>query len=400
MLAPARALAAPEDLGPARVETWDAGVVTLAGAPIRVVAYLPAGASGRPVVGVVHGASRNGGYHQLLAQTLASQGFVAVVPDIPCNVWGCDHDANANQINALLDWAVAQSATRSSRLAGAVDGSRRGLIGHSWGALGSAMAASRDRRIGSLVLFDPNDDALVGARNASRIGAPTLTLLAQTRGVCNNQWVATTITPGLGGPAVHATLARSGHCDPEDPTDPLCPLLCGRGDAATTPLFRRYAVAWTRCNLAGDVTVAPWINGASWDADQRAGRLTSVVRAGAVAGLACLRGDDANDAGAADDVTQPADDVTQPADDVTQPDVVVSAADDVAVQRDAPIATADAGARPDAGTSARQAGCGCAVQGGGSRGVFGLFAAALLRRRRRSRRAGEIRSLWGRRQSP
>jgi MYXO-CTERM domain-containing protein len=308
-----------------------------------------------------------------------------VVPDIPCNVWGCDHNANANQINALLDWAVAQSMTPSSRLAGAVDATRRGLIGHSWGALGSAMAASRNTGVASLVLFDPNDDALVGARNAPGIRAPTLTLLAQTRAVCNNQWVATSITPGLGGPGVHATLARSGHCDPEDPTDALCPLLCGSGDVATTALFRRYAVAWTRCNLTGDAAMAPWVLGADWDADQRAGRLTGVVRAGAIAGLACLRGDDA---GAPDDVPIP-DDVptvidagSVAAEDDVVSDVVTA---DLVTSPDAPIS--DAGARADAGTNARGAGCGCAAGETGSHPSLGLLALLGLRRRRAPRRA-------------
>ncbi|MFO0625245.1 MAG: hypothetical protein U0325_06460 [Polyangiales bacterium] len=396
ILAPALAVAAPEDLGAARVETWDAGTVTLAGTPIHVVAYFPAGMPARPVVGVVHGASRTGAYHRVLAQTLASHGLVAVVPDIPCNVWGCDHDANANQINALLDWAVAQSAMPSSRLAGAVDGARRGLIGHSWGALGSTLAASRNAGLASLVLFDPNDDALVGARNAARVRAPTLTLLAQTRAVCNNQWVATTITPGLAGPGVHATLPRSGHCDPEDPTDPLCPLLCGRGDAATTPLFRRYAVAWTRCNLTGDVGMAPWVLGAGWDTDQRAGLLAGVARVGDVAGLACLRGADAgaptdppadNDAAVATDVTElPAQDAVA-GDDVeravVETDVVVL--QDAAVEHDASAPLRDVGARGDVGPTSRGAGCGCSVERRGPRGVMALLAltAAIVGRRRR-----------------
>ena len=42
----------------------------------------------------------------LVPLTLASRGFVAVVPDMPCLVTFCDHDANAAQISALLGWAV------------------------------------------------------------------------------------------------------------------------------------------------------------------------------------------------------------------------------------------------------------------------------------------------------
>jgi len=115
------AQAAPDEMGPLRVETWDAGMVTLAGASIRVVAYMPTGAMRRPVVGVIHGASRNGGYQRTLAQTLASRGLVVLVPDMPCQVWSCDHNANAAQLLALLDWGAAQSRDARGRLAGAID---------------------------------------------------------------------------------------------------------------------------------------------------------------------------------------------------------------------------------------------------------------------------------------
>ncbi len=283
---------------------------------------------------------------------------------------------------------MAQSSTPSSRLAGAVDGTRRGLIGHSWGALGSAMAASRNAGVASLVLFDPNDDALVGARNAAGIRAP-LTLLAQTRAVCNNQWVATSITPGLGGPGAHATLARSGHCDPEDPTDALCPLLCGSGDVATTALFRRYAVAWTRCNLAGDAEMAPWVLGAEWDADQRAGRLTGGLarQARSRASRACAptrRPADAPDADvpAPDDVPTVIDAGSVATEDVVVSDVVIA---DLVTSPDAPIS--DAGARADAGTNARGAGCGCAAGATGPPPSLALLALLGLRRRRAPRRA-------------
>lgn len=388
LLGASTAHADPDAMGPSRVESWEAGVISLAGAQIRVVAYFPAGASGRPVAGVIHGASRNGAYQRVLAQTLASYGLVALVPDMPCQVWSCDHEANARQLLALLDWGVTQSRTPGTRLTGAIDPTRRGLIGHSWGALGSALAASRTSSLASLVLLDPNDDLGAGAAVSSRITAPTLTLLAENRALCNNQWVATTITPSLRGPAAHATVAASGHCDPEDPTDALCPVACGRGDASTTPLYRRYAVAWTLCNLTGAPAMAPWVLGPAWDADQRARRLTGVVRSGTLGSLRCLgdAGVEGPDAGMSDVVIE-----ARP--DVVMDDVPAVIDDAPAAMHDVPAVIADAptvtdtprvDARAAAGGVPVRDGCGCATAGSGaSGGWLGLALAALLRRRRR-----------------
>src|SRR5688500_6514992 len=104
--------------------------------------------------------------------------MIALLPDMPCGIGGCDHDANANQLVALLDWAAMVAEDPASPIAGKVDPERRGLIGHSWGALASHMAAARDDRIDSLVLFDPNDDGTVGRDATAAVRAPTAQLLA------------------------------------------------------------------------------------------------------------------------------------------------------------------------------------------------------------------------------
>ncbi|MBN8612237.1 MAG: dienelactone hydrolase family protein [Deltaproteobacteria bacterium] len=285
---------APEDRGPLTVETWDAGTLTLDGARIRTRVYYPAGAgptgSGGPfpLVGVIHGANANGAYHTELASTLASRGFVAVVPDMPCTVTACDHDANQRQITALLAWAVAQSADPSSRLSGTVDGSRRGLIGHSWGGLSSHITAARDPSIDSVVLLDPNDDGTDGLSVTASITAPHLTLLAEVPGACNAAWQEAMVRTRLTSPHLDFTLDGSGHCNPGE-MDLVCSFGCGRGDSATTPLFRRYAVAWTACVLAGDASMAEWLGGASYDGEVSAGRIVGPM-ASMLDGLPCRSG--------------------------------------------------------------------------------------------------------------
>ena len=372
-LSAAPAHAQPELPGPLAFTAWDAGSVAAAGASIPTRVFYPTGGGGPyPIVGVVHGASRNGSYMRVMAETLASRGFVAVVPNMPCNVFGCDHDANANQLVALLDWAVAQGSAPGSPIAGLVDGGRRGLVGHSWGALSSHLAAARDARVHALVLLDPNDDGTVGADAASSVGAPTAQLLAERSGACNNQWNEGVVTPALSGASLQLTIAGSGHCDVEEPTDGLCALACGGGDAATTPLFRRYAVAWIACVLGGDATVMPWVGGASLDADVTAGAVTGLATA-RLDTLAC-RGGMLPDGG-----TGPATDAgTVPgADSGSAPGVDGGAARDAG-------ATARLDAGPDAGADG--GGCGCAIvsapASGGALATFAAGMLALLRSRR------------------
>ncbi|MBI5488822.1 MAG: hypothetical protein HY905_15925 [Deltaproteobacteria bacterium] len=281
VMAAGTARAQPENPGAFEVVTWDAGNVYAAGASLPTKVYYPAGGGGPfPVVGVIHGASRAGAYMRTLSETLASRGLVAVTPTIPCNFLGCNHDENAAQLSALLDWAVDQGATPGSPLEGLVDGERRGLVGHSWGALASHLAASRDDRIDAVVLLDPNDDVGVGAAATGEIRAATLQLLAERSGACNNQWMEGTVTPALPEPRLQLTIPRSAHCDPEDPTDGLCAVACGSGDRATTPFFRRYAVAWLACTLAADSEVAPWLGGSAFDDDLAAGLIGGVASAG------------------------------------------------------------------------------------------------------------------------
>jgi len=123
----------PANLGPHAVTEWDVGSVSAATLSVPTVVVYPND----------------------------------VRATMPCRITtGCDHNANANAISALLDWAVAQSAMTGTVLSGRVDGTRRGLVGHSFGALNAHFAGSRDASVDSVVLIDPNDDT--GLPDASR----------------------------------------------------------------------------------------------------------------------------------------------------------------------------------------------------------------------------------------
>ena len=313
----------PELRGDLQVVTWDAGRVATAGTSLRTRVYYPDAPGSYPLVGVIHGASGNGTYHPELASTLASRGMVVLVPDMPCTVFSCDHDANARQILGLLAWAAQESASSTSRLHARVDGSRRGLVGHSWGGLSSHLAAARSDTIQSLVLLDPNDSGTRGRDATATITAPTLQLMAATKGACNSAWRDAAVRERLGVPHLQVTLTGSGHCNPGE-VDVACSIACGSGNSSTTPLFRRYAVAWTVCNLRGDHDMASWAGGAAFQADVSAGVLEG-VHTSRLDALPCATG------GAPDphpDPDPPDASIDDPLDDATAPDQRDTGVDD------------------------------------------------------------------------
>lgn len=270
-------LAAPEERGPHQIATLDAGEVSAAGAMIPLAVYYPTDllAPG-PLVAVVHGYVRNGSFMRVMAETIASQGMIAIVPDMPCTLLGgCDHDENGLQISALMDWAInASTNDATSPLYGLIDGSKLGVIGHSWGGLGVFMSGLLDTRYQSVVALDPNDDRGLAAMNAPMFDRPSIHIMASVGGACNSTDWGDTVYPLTRSPHLRIRIVGAGHCDVEDPTDSFCPTFCNAGNPATTPLFRRYAIAFTTCQLMG--LNAEYIGGAALDADVASGAVDNV----------------------------------------------------------------------------------------------------------------------------
>lgn len=399
-LSASSARAQPEEHGPHAFSSWDAGRVSLDGTNIPVVAYYPVDGGGPfPVVAVVHGAGRNLSYMAEMARTFASHGFVALTPSIPCTPIACNHQANARQVRALLEWGVAEGMLDSSPLGGLVDGERRGVVGHSWGGLAVFLAAAGHPEIDAVVTLDPNDDAGTAAAMAPSVTQPSAHLMAQVMGGCNATNWKDTVFPHTPAPHLRLVVSGAGHCDVEDPTDGLCALVCTAGAGITlAPVFRRYAVAFMSCALEGDVAMAPYVGGSALDADV-AGSVVQYVAQDGLDGLAC-RGGALPDAGAS------ALDASVAQDDAAIAHEDAGAADDASGGRDASITPpedgggldAGSGPRIDAGTSAGATGggCGCGAAGRGARGgaAGAVLGVALLARarRRRSRRPGDRRA--------
>lgn len=367
--------AQPETRGPLAITEWDAGPVTPAFIRTRVV-YPTGAAAPLPLVAVVHGNLRNGNVMMEMARDFASRGFVAVVPDMPCGAGGCNHDANAVILGQLMEWAVTESGTAGSMIAGRVDPSRRAYVGHSWGGLNTFLASARDAEIDAWVGLDPEEDFAMAAAVAASVTIPNAHLMAAIDGLCNGNW-GSDIYGATSAPHLRLVVAGSAHCDAEDPTDGICDFGCTAGDRATTPIFRRYAVAFVACALGTDASMREWVGGTGFDADVAAGRLVSVMESGL----------DTMDCGG----TMPDVDAGPPRADAGE------ASDAGAIDGSAPgldagarldaAARLDAGAGRDAGTTGTDGGCGCRAAGGAPTRIpltLGLLGIALWARRRRA----------------
>ncbi|MBI4815802.1 MAG: alpha/beta hydrolase [Deltaproteobacteria bacterium] len=388
--------AAPEDPGPLPSEDFEGGSLDLAGAQISVKVYAPLGSSASPLLTLMHGLQRNGSFHADLARTLASRGFVVLVPDMPCSVLSCDHDANAAQLSALIDWGLAQNTTSGLRLFGRIDPDRIGVLGHSWGGLASTLLAGQDARVDALVALDPNDDRGIAAGRAASVAIPSAHLMATLPGRCNGTW-PTAVFPTTSEPHLLVRIARAGHCDVESPTNALCDLACGNGDRSTTPYFRRYAVAFLSCVLQADRAMGPYVGGDALGDDQTQGIVLEVA-SGGLAALPCRSS--LADAGTTDTPAAQATDAQaiDVGEDVAEDGAPDRALSDVPI--DAEVSMVDAGASTDAGatldaagdgadasegpgpTPASSRGCGCRESKRGPSLSWLLVLALLVRRAR------------------
>lgn len=295
-LAATNARAQPEKPGPYAVDTWTPTSADNPPVPLSPGGvFIPKAPGPFAPVALVHGGGENGGFHTVMAQTLASHGVVVLAPTFPDELFS-PTQADGDKVNALLDWAAQKSGDMSSPLAGKVDGSgARGVLGHSNGGV-VFYAAAKDPLIKAIVSLD----GVAFLDQAPGFHGPSLHLLSQHADCGGGS------SKGYGGapaPKLLATVVDGDHCDVNDPADSLCPTACGgtAWNQTASGIFHRYAVAWIACILAHDPTVAPWIGGAAFQADVDAGLISGTQGLG-LDQVTCDGGTtgDAQDAGSGD----------------------------------------------------------------------------------------------------
>ncbi len=142
----------PDEEGPFSLETVD-DTVTRDGREIPLTVYIPQrddeGVS--PVIVFVPGFQLTSSRYDDLAQRTASHGFIYIRSDPPASLLSVSHVAMAEDVSAVLDWALDPTGP----LSGKIDTTSVGAMGHSLGGKVSTMAVHRDNRITALFGIDP-----------------------------------------------------------------------------------------------------------------------------------------------------------------------------------------------------------------------------------------------------
>lgn len=215
----------------------------LAGRTVAVDVYRPVG----PVRGAVilsHGFTRSrttlGGH----AAALASQGILALTPDLPTTF---DFRRNAQGLGELVAM-LRVGGDLGPPVARVV------LVGFSAGGLSSLLAAATPGVVGYIGL-DPFDRSLPDGQVALGLAfAPSLKtealLLRAPPSRCNAESVAAPWSKALPALWADRVVPGASHCDFESPTDWMCRLACGDTDPSRQQRVRQglldAAARWLR----------------------------------------------------------------------------------------------------------------------------------------------------------
>jgi dienelactone hydrolase len=217
--------------------------VSLTGKAVPVDFYLPNGVSNAPVVVVAHGFTRSRLNMAGWGGLLASNGFIVAVPDLPALA---DHEQNSRAISELLEVINKGNIAAEPRPAGGA-----ALVGFSMGGLSTLLAAPNNPNVRCWIGLDPVSAGSKGTEAAASLSIPCAVLRAEPA-AWNRRGNARRLTKALSGPFVTLRVKDATHSDPENPTDSLAELLCGKSDARRRQTFERYTLATLRAVFSAD----------------------------------------------------------------------------------------------------------------------------------------------------
>jgi pimeloyl-ACP methyl ester carboxylesterase len=217
--------------------------VKLTGKEVAVDFYLPQGLKQAPVVVVAHGFSRSRINMAGWGGLLASNGFIVAIPDLPA--WS-DHERNSQAIRELLDRILSKSLVTEPAPNGDA-----ALMGFSMGGLCTLLAAATNDQVQCWVGLDPVDSGRKGAEAAKGLHIPCAVVQAEPSR-CNADGNAKQMVAGLAGPLFALRVRDATHTDPEQPTDWLAELVCGKADPDRRAIFERYTLAVLKSVFFGD----------------------------------------------------------------------------------------------------------------------------------------------------
>jgi hypothetical protein len=208
------------------------------GAMYAVDVYRPLGNPPFPVVGLGHGFQNNKTNFKGLAQELAANGILVVVPQFPSLVLGCmpsDHARNGRIIGKAIESQITSGLANANQVA---------LAGHSAGGL-AAFSLASTLNVRALVLLDAVDSNSTGTTSAPMVSAPTLFLVANPS-MCNTTNNSLGWFPLITGPKARLNVTNATHCDPQEPSSLVCSGGCGGYNMTRSLLFKKYASLFLR----------------------------------------------------------------------------------------------------------------------------------------------------------
>jgi acetyl esterase/lipase len=258
---PSTASGDPADDGSATVTMQDVSIPgATTGRTLPSTIYTPSGVGPFPLVVISPGFQMARTQYASYAHHLATWGFVAVLTDYADQGLFADHQLLANDIPAVIDYAIANATIDTAKIA---------LAGHSLGGDISVLAATGEPRVTAVVGWDPVDGSPSVVPEKMSMFTAALAVVGET-------------TDGSGGfmpcsptadnyaqfymyatsPAVSMTLVGADHMDwVDDGTCALC-TLCTAGTASPDlahTTTRRLNVAWLRSRFYSDASMASWL---------------------------------------------------------------------------------------------------------------------------------------------
>ena len=159
------------------------------------------------------------------------------------------------------------------RAARALRASLKSTAGHPTNAPAWSARPSWVRRIGACAPLDPVDNNSMGITEAPNIRCPTAMTWSEPSS-CNANGSAIALYAASPAPKRGVKIVSGTHCDPEDPTNLLCTLVCGNASAARQALYRKNVTGWFEYWLRCDASYEPWVQGTMAQADVASGVTT------------------------------------------------------------------------------------------------------------------------------
>jgi pimeloyl-ACP methyl ester carboxylesterase len=203
-----------------------------------------------PALVLTHGFARDYGRHIASAVEYAGHGILVMTPNMAPEGGGAIGPQRVVQ-NTVdhVQWLAAKGVTRGDPLFGLVDVHRMALAGHSAGGAVSFEATTELQRSGmgplALVLLDAVPYASTLAKAPALEPLPLLSLRSEP-GACNANASVGRLVERMTFVVSDLRIVGATHCDPENPSDISCEIVCGRSEESNRETYLKLTDVFLR----------------------------------------------------------------------------------------------------------------------------------------------------------